>query len=79
MSNDFYFKAVYSFILSDLRGQFNLALTWLYEEYSLLQGFNKRPPNQLQDGVRCDQNYNNLLCILINSVIDHKEMKDRDV
>ncbi|KAL1131946.1 hypothetical protein AAG570_011557, partial [Ranatra chinensis] len=72
-------QTVYNYIIGDLRNQIGLALTWLYEEYSLLQGFNKRPPNQLQEGVRCDHNYSSLLCKLINSVIEHTEMKDRDV
>lgn len=72
-------ETILNFILSDLRGQINLALSWIYEEYSFMQGFSKRAPNQMEDDVCYNSHYNNLVTILINSVINNKEMKEREM
>lgn len=57
----------------------NLALAWIYEEYSYLQGFTKRPPSQIDEESNVDLQYGTLLTTIIDSVIRHKELKDRDM
>ncbi|KAK9503177.1 hypothetical protein O3M35_011802 [Rhynocoris fuscipes] len=71
-------SAILEFILADLKNQINLALSWAYEEYSFLQGFTKRAPNQLEENLNFDKHYDNYVCTLINAVINNKEMKDRE-
>lgn len=66
------------FILNDLRSQLSLALSWMYEEYSFMQGFTKRAPTQSDDQKYYDTQYDHLICTVINSVINNKEMKDRE-
>ncbi|CAH0557110.1 unnamed protein product [Brassicogethes aeneus] len=56
---------VLSHLLADLRSNVDLALSLLFEEYSIMQGFARVPP--LRKGSRPDQSYNKLLCIFISS------------
>lgn len=69
-------KAVLSYLLMDMRTHMDLALAWLYEEYSLMQGFN-RSPAILKRDQKPDQSYSTLLCALANSVM-MSDVKDRD-
>ncbi|KAF6211989.1 hypothetical protein GE061_012506 [Apolygus lucorum] len=71
-------QTIMKYILTDLRGQLNLALSWMYEEYSFMQGFSKRAPTQSDDHKYFDNQYDHLICTMINSVINNKEMKDRE-
>lgn len=70
-------QAILDYILADIRQRLNLAMAWLYEEYSILQGFYKLP-EILQHDQKPDHNYNTLLCSLAVTVIDKPEYKDRD-
>lgn len=69
-------KAVLSYLLTDMRTHMDLALAWLYEEYSLMQGFN-RCPAILKRDQKPDQSYSTLLCSLADSVM-MSDVKDRD-
>lgn len=69
-------QSVLNFLLSDLRSHMDLALAWLYEEYSIMQGFN-RMPAVLKKPEKPDQSYNNLLSALVNN-LQLSEVKDRD-
>ncbi|CAH1176158.1 unnamed protein product [Phaedon cochleariae] len=55
---------ILTFILNDLRSYVDIALAWLFEEYSIMQGFSKVPPLR-RDG-KLDNSYNMLLCSFIN-------------
>lgn len=58
-------EAILTHLLSDLRSNLDSALAWLYEEYSITQGFARIPP--LRKGVRPEECYNILLCSFIQS------------
>lgn len=70
-------EAILEYILGDLRQKLGLAMAWLYEEYSILQGFYKLP-EILQHNQKPDHNYNTLLCSLALTVVKRYEFKDRD-
>lgn len=52
------------FLLNDLRSYVDVALAWLFEEYSIMQGFSRVPPLR-KDG-KLGDSYNMLLCSFIN-------------
>ncbi|XP_059046679.1 symplekin-like [Achroia grisella] len=60
---------VQNYILEDPLNRIDLAISWLYEEYAFMQGFNRHPVT-LQPKVheKPDQNYNQLLCTLITEM-----------
>lgn len=62
---------VLDYILEDPINRIDLALSWLYEEYAFMQGFNRHPVT-LQPKVheKHDQNYNQLLCALITQICE---------
>ncbi|CAD0197620.1 unnamed protein product [Chrysodeixis includens] len=62
---------VLNYILDDPANRIDLALSWLYEEYAFMQGFNRHPVT-LQPKVheKHDQNYNQLLCALITQICE---------
>ena len=60
-------ELVLNYILSDPLSRIDLALSWLYEEYAYMQGFNIHPAiSKLND--KHDENYNQLLCALITQI-----------
>lgn len=65
---------VLSYILDDPLNRIELGISWLYEEYAFMQGFNRHPVT-LQPRVheKHDQNYNQLLCALITQVCERGE------
>ncbi|KAF5275676.1 hypothetical protein FQA39_LY06788 [Lamprigera yunnana] len=56
-------STVLSFLASDLRTNLDIALAWLFQEYSIMQGFTRLPAMR-RDG-RLDQGYINLLSTFI--------------
>lgn len=64
-------ELVLNYILEDPVNRIDLALSWLYEEYAFMQGFNRHPVT-LQPKVheKHDQNYNQLLCALITQICE---------
>ncbi|XP_075976917.1 symplekin scaffold protein [Anticarsia gemmatalis] len=62
---------VLNYILDDPADRIDLAISWLYEEYAFMQGFNRHPVT-LQPKVheKHDQNYNQLLCALITQICE---------
>ncbi|XP_060516392.1 symplekin [Cylas formicarius] len=56
-------ETILTYLLSDLRSNIDTVLAWLFEEYSIMQGFTRIPP--LRKGVRPDECYNILLCTFI--------------
>ncbi|XP_046967815.1 symplekin [Vanessa cardui] len=62
-------ELVLNYILEDPLNRMDLALSWLYEEYAFMQGFNRHPVT-LQPKVheKHDDNYNQLLCALVTQI-----------
>jgi len=55
----------------------NLCLSWLFEEYSISQGFIKLP-TAFRNNFSSEQNYNTVLCALIRRalIIDDPKAKE---
>lgn len=71
-------EVILQFLLEDMRSHMDLALAWLYEEYSRMQGF-CRMPAILRREEKPNQSYNTLLCSLISSLQTGSELlRDRD-
>lgn len=66
---------VFDFILMDIRGRIDLAFSWLYEEYCLLQGFTRH--SYVKSEHRPDYAYNELLNQIINGICTKCEFKDK--
>ncbi|XP_043676628.1 symplekin [Vespula pensylvanica] len=75
--NPYIKEAVLHYITDDMRNRLDLALGWLYEEYALLQGFQRRTTLSTKPQEAPHQAYNFLLCTLV-SAIDLVQGKDRD-
>ncbi|XP_013162080.1 PREDICTED: symplekin isoform X2 [Papilio xuthus] len=63
-------ELVLHYILEDPVNRIDLALSWLYEEYSIMQGFNRHPLTLKNINEKHDQNYNQLLCSLITQICE---------
>lgn len=62
---------VLNYILDDPGDRIDLALSWLYEEYAFMQGFNRHPATLQPKGhEKHDQNYNQLLCALVTQICE---------
>ncbi|KAH0548751.1 symplekin [Cotesia glomerata] len=71
-------EAVLRYISEDIRTRLDLALSWLYEEFALLQGFQRRTTLSSTPHEAPKQAYNFVLCTLV-SAIDIIQGKDRDL
>ncbi|KAL1491323.1 hypothetical protein ABEB36_011936 [Hypothenemus hampei] len=58
-------EAILAHIVGDLRSNIDTALAWLFDEYSITQGFTRIPP--LRKSVRPEECYNILLCSFMQS------------
>lgn len=66
-------EAILAFILDDIASRIDLALSWLYEEYCFIQGFNRKivgTTNASKIDEKSFQNYNNVLCALITDIAE---------
>ncbi|CAH0755472.1 unnamed protein product [Diatraea saccharalis] len=64
-------ELVQNYILEDPLSRIDLALSWLYEEYAFMQGFNRHPVTlQPKLHEKHDQNYSQLLCVLITQICE---------
>ena len=75
--NPYIKETILRYITDDMRTRLELALGWLYEEYALLQGFQRRTTLNSKPQEAPHQPYNFLLCTLV-SAIDLIPGKDRD-
>ncbi|EFN68192.1 Symplekin [Camponotus floridanus] len=75
--NPYIKEAIRRYIIDDMRNRLDLALGWLYEEYALFQGFQRRTTLCTKPQEAPHQAYNFLLCTLV-SAIDSVQGKDRD-
>lgn len=55
----------------------DLCLSWLYEEYSVLQGFIKLP-TVFRSTLSSEQNYNTVLCSLIKGALGIEDPKEKE-
>lgn len=63
--------SIIKFILIDLRNRFELAANWLFEEYSLLQGFTRH--TYIKSEQKPDHAYNKLLNEIIAGILENKD------
>ncbi|KAH8417101.1 hypothetical protein KR222_003259 [Zaprionus bogoriensis] len=66
---------IMQFILDDIKQRIDIAFSWLFEEYSLLQGFTRHTYVKTEN--RPDHAYNELLNQLIHGIGERCEYKDR--
>ncbi|XP_034943340.1 symplekin [Chelonus insularis] len=71
-------ETVLRYITDDMRSRLDLALGWLYEEYALFVGFQRRTTLGTKPHEAPLQAYNFLICTLV-SAIDLIQGKDRDI
>ena len=76
--NPYIKETVLRYITEDIRSRLDLALGWLYEEYALLQGFQRRTTLCTKPHEAPHQSYNFLFCTLV-SAINSIQGKDRDM
>lgn len=55
----------------------DLCLSWLYEEYSISQGFIK-VPTVFRNTLSSEQNYNTVLCSLIRGSMGIEDFKEKE-
>lgn len=55
----------------------DLCLSWLYEEYSVSQGFIKLP-TVFRNAQSSEQNYNAVLCSLIRGSMGIEDLKEKE-
>ncbi|XP_041981229.1 symplekin isoform X2 [Aricia agestis] len=64
-------ELVLNYILEDPLNRIDLALSWLYEEYAIMQGFNRLPVTlHPKANEKHSQNYNQLFCALITQICE---------
>lgn len=61
----------------DITKNIDLCLSWLYEEYSVSQGFIKLP-TIFRNVLSPEQNYNNILCALIRGSMCIENLKEKE-
>ncbi|XP_055855155.1 symplekin [Episyrphus balteatus] len=66
---------IFDFIMMDIKGRIDLAFSWLYEEYCLLQGFTRH--SYVKSEHRPDYAYNDLLNQIINGICTKCDFKDK--
>lgn len=64
-------ESIIKFILIDLRNRFELAFSWLFEEYSLLQGFTRH--TYIKSEHKPDHAYNKLLNEIIAGILENND------
>ena len=76
MYNDYkiFHTDVLKFVVDDLQSRLDLelAISWLYEEYSLMQSFTRKPVFVADDGSAMKR-YGNLFCTLAVHLADKPE------
>lgn len=66
---------IFDFIMMDIKQRIDLAFSWLFEEYCLLQGFTRH--SYVKSENRPDHAYNELLGQIISGIINKCELRDR--
>lgn len=66
---------IFDFLMKDIKQRIDLAFSWLYEEYCLLQGFTRH--SYVKSENRPDYAYNELLSQLVQGIQKHCEFKEK--
>lgn len=67
-------ELVLNYILEFPMKRIDIALSWLYEEYAYMQGFNRHPVTLYpKSHEKHDQNYNHLLCALLTQICENSD------
>ncbi|XP_075145522.1 symplekin scaffold protein [Haematobia irritans] len=66
---------IFDFLMLDIKQRIDLAFSWLYEEYCLLQGFTRH--SYVKSENRPDHAYNELLTRLVQGIIEKCEFRDK--
>ncbi|XP_037954721.1 symplekin [Teleopsis dalmanni] len=66
---------IFEFIMMDIKQRIDLAFSWLYEEYCLLQGFTRHCYVKSEN--RPDYAYNELLSQIVERIITNCDFKDK--
>lgn len=61
---------VLNYILEDPVDRIDLALSWLYEEYAIMQGFNRQSVTLKSSNEKQGENYSQLLCALVTQICE---------
>lgn len=70
-------NTILDFIKEDFLQRFDLAFSWLYEEYSLMQGFTRHSYVKSENSP--DYAYNEILKEFITHLIDRKEFREKEL
>ena len=68
---------IFEFLMMDIKQRIDVAFSWLYEEYCLLQGFTRH--SYVKSEHRPDHAYNELLAQLITGILKNCEFKEKIV
>lgn len=68
-------EMILEFIFQDSKTQMDFAFSWLYEEYSILQGFTRH--SYVKSESKKNDNYNRLFLDLVQNIIKFTDEKDR--
>lgn len=79
MSTCFFVKflAILDYINLDIPKNMSLCLSWLYEEYSVSQGFIK-VPTAFRTTLTAEQIYSSILCALIRGALAIGDPKEKE-
>ncbi|VVC29902.1 Armadillo-type fold,Symplekin C-terminal,Symplekin/Pta1, N-terminal,Armadillo-like [Cinara cedri] len=77
MCGDDYRNTILDYINLDMVNNMDLCLSWLYEEYSVTQGFIKLP-TAFRNTLSSEQNYNTVLCSLIRAALGIEDLKEKE-
>lgn len=69
--------AVLDWVCLNLTKHMNLGLSWLFEEYSVNQGFIKLP-TAFRNSLSAEENYNTVLCTLIRAALNGLDSKEKE-
>lgn len=66
---------IFDFIMQDIKRRIDLAFSWLYEEYCLLQGFTRH--SYVKSENRPDYAFNEFLAQLVHGIIEKCDFRDK--
>lgn len=69
-------EAIMEFILEEINKRMDLAFSWIFEEYSLLQGFTRH--TYIKSEMKADLPYTQLLLKLITNITDRQDLREKE-
>ncbi|XP_058454907.1 symplekin [Malaya genurostris] len=68
--------SILEFILQDISKRLDLAFSWIFEEYSLLQGFTRH--TYIKSEMKADFAYTQLLLKILTSLIEREDFREKE-